>query len=166
MAGAGRPQGLPIRAKLHGQARFLRSQGFSCPSQFVKWGTKGGALVRVADRTAKWCCDRPKCLCWNKLRTEDGGLLVRRRFRDRYPQTSAMWLFSRDLVLLAAAELLVPVLDHMDRGWLCFVASYRIHKHEVPVGRDVVGDLMGDRDKKMRIREQRLGRNRRKDWGG
>ena len=43
------------------------------------------------------------------------------------------------LVLLAVAELFVPVLDHMDRRRYRFLALRFIHKHEAAVGGDVVG---------------------------
>ena len=83
-------------------------------------------LVRVACRRARCNCDLAKFLCWNKLRIEGGGLLVRRRFRNSFPRMSAMWFVPGDLVLFAVFELGEPVEDDTYRrlwGFSCVVAD-------------------------------------------
>ncbi len=51
-----------------------------------------------------------------------------------FPQTRAMWLDSQDLVLLAVAELFVPVLDNTDRQTLCFRVLHPVRRNEAAVG--------------------------------
>ncbi len=59
---------------------------------------------------------------------------------NSYRPTGASWFVSRDF-LLPAAELFVPVLDHMDRRRFRFLAFRCIHQHEATVGGDVVGGV-------------------------
>ncbi len=71
---------------------------------------ENNASVDLSDRSTARPLIRPAFDRFEGLLVASGsGLMVRRRFRDRYPQTSALCFVSGDLVPLAVTELLVVV---------------------------------------------------------
>ena len=75
--------------------------------------------VELSDRSTARALIRPAFDRFEGLLVASGsGLMVRRRYTNTFPPQGAMLFVSGDLILLAVAELFVPVLDDADGGWL------------------------------------------------